>query len=142
MREILARAADGDARAELARETYLHRLRGSVAAMSAAMGGVDAIVFTGGVGENSAEIRGRSMDGLAFLGVAVDPRLNASGSADREIGAPGAAVRTLVISAREDLEIARQVRELLTAVPHGAAASDARTEAAGHPGITTTGHGA
>jgi acetate kinase len=99
--------------AELAREVYLHRLRASVASMVAAMDGLDAIVFTGGVGENSAEIRQRAMDGLGFLGIAADPASNDSGTGDREIGAPAAAVRALVISAREDIEIARQVRATL-----------------------------
>ena len=113
MRDILSRAADGDPRAELAREVYLHRLRGSVAAMAAAMNGLDAIVFTGGVGENSAEIRRRAMDDLGFLGVAADPVSNDSGTGDREIGAPAAAVRAFVISAREDIEIAHQVRATL-----------------------------
>ncbi len=113
MRELLTRAADGDERAGLAREVYLHRLRGSVAAMAAAMAGLDAIVFTGGVGENSAEIRERAMDGLGFLGVAADPAANAAGTGDREIGAPAAATRALVIGAREDIEIARQVRAVL-----------------------------
>jgi acetate kinase len=113
MREILARAAAGDARAELARETYLHRLRASIAAMAAALGGLDAIVFTGGVGENSAEIRRRAMDGLGFLGIAADQASNDSGAGDREIGAPAAAVRALVIAAREDIEIAGQVRATL-----------------------------
>ena len=110
MREILSRAAAGDTRAELARETYLHRLRASIAAMAAAMDGLDAIVFTGGVGENSAEIRRRAMDGLGFLGVAADPASNDSGDGDREIGAPASAARALLIAAREDIEIARQVR--------------------------------
>jgi acetate kinase len=113
MREVLTRAAAGDSRAELAREVYLHRLRGSVAAMAAALGGLDAVVFTGGVGENSAEIRSRAMDGLGFLGVRADAGRNTAGTGDREIGGPGAPVRSLVISAREDLEIARQVREVL-----------------------------
>jgi acetate kinase len=113
MRQILARAAVGDVRAGLARDTYLHRLRASVAAMSAATGGLDAIVFTGGVGENSAEIRRRTMAGLGFFGIAADPAANTGGSGDREIGAPGAAVRALVVSAREDIEIARQVRSAL-----------------------------
>ena len=113
MREILRRAAAGDTRAELARETYLHRLRASIAAMAAATDGIDAIVFTGGVGENSAEIRQRAMDGLGFLGIAADPASNASGTGDREIGAPAAMVRALVISAREDIEIAHQVRATL-----------------------------
>ena len=110
MREILRRAAAGDTRAELAREAYLHRLRASIAAMTAAMDGLDAIVFTGGVGENSAEIRQRAMDGLGFLGLAADPASNGSGTGDREIGAPAATARALVIAAREDIEIARQVR--------------------------------
>jgi acetate kinase len=113
MREILTRAAAGDTRAELARETYLHRLRGSIAGMAAAMDGLDAIAFTGGVGENSAEIRQRAMDGLGFLGIAVDPASNDDGARDREIGAPAVAVRALVIAAREDIEIARQVRATL-----------------------------
>jgi len=113
MREVLSRATAGDARAELGRDTYLHRLRASIAAMAAAMGGLDAIVFTGGVGENSAEIRQRAMDGLGFLGIAADPAANAADGGDREIGAPAAAARSLVITAREDIEIARQVRAAL-----------------------------
>jgi acetate kinase len=113
MREILSRAAAGDPRAELARETYLHRLRASIASMAAALNGLDAIVFTGGVGENSAEIRRRAMDGLGFLGIAAEQESNDEGDGDREIGAPAAAVRALVIAAREDIEIARQVRATL-----------------------------
>jgi acetate kinase len=81
--------------------------------MAAAMDGLDGLVFTGGVGENSAEIRQRAMDGLGFLGVTADPASNESGAGDREIGAPAAAVRALVIAAREDIEIARQVRATL-----------------------------
>jgi acetate kinase len=113
MRQVLARAAAGDTRAELARDVYLHRLRGSIAAMAAAMGGMDILVFTGGVGENSAEIRQRAMDGLGFLGVLPEPESNADGTGDREIGQPGTAARAFVINAREDLEIARQVRAAL-----------------------------
>ena len=110
MREILSRASAGDDAACLARDVYLHRLRGSIAAMAAAMDGLDAVVFTGGVGENSAEIRARTMDGLGFLGIHADLDRNQEESGDREIGAPAAPVRALVISAREDIEIARQVR--------------------------------
>jgi len=113
MREVLSRARADDPRAVLARDVYLHRLRGSIAAMAAALDGLDALVFTGGVGENSAEIRARAMAGLGFLGVAEDAARNAEGTGDREIGAPGAPVRSLVIAAREDLEIARQVRQVL-----------------------------
>jgi len=113
MREILSRAAAGDARAELAREVYLHRLRGSISAMAAAMNGLDILAFTGGVGENSAEIRWRAMNGLGFLGVRGDDERNARRTGDRDIGTPDAPVRTLVISAREDIEIARLVRAAL-----------------------------
>ena len=81
--------------------------------MAAATDGLDAIVFTGGVGENSPEIRQRAMDGLGFLGITADLAANASGTGDREIGAPASAVRALVISAREDIEIGRQVRATL-----------------------------
>jgi acetate kinase len=113
MREVLSRAADGDARCELAREVYLHRLRGCVASMAAAMGGLDVLVFTAGVGENSPEIRRRAMAGLGFLGVQPDASRNDAGPGDREIGSPDAPVRSFVISAREDLEIAHQVRSVL-----------------------------
>ena len=113
MREILSRAATGDPRAELARDVYLHRLCASVAAMAAAMNGLDAIVFTGGVGENSPEIRQRTLDGLSFLGAGVDPVSNDSGTGDREIGTAAAPVRALVVAAREDIQIAHEVRTAL-----------------------------
>jgi acetate kinase len=110
MREVLARVASGDSEAELALDVYVHRLRAGIASMAAAMDGLDALVFTGGVGENAAVVRFRACDGLGFLGVALDERANAAASGDAEVGAAGAAVRTLVVTAREDLEIARQVR--------------------------------
>jgi len=93
-------------------DVYLHRLRALIAAMAAAMDGLDLLVFTGGIGEHAAPIRSGAAEGLGFLGVAVDEELN-RGSGDREISRQGAVVRTLVVAAREDLEIARQVRELL-----------------------------
>jgi acetate kinase len=110
MRAVLARD-DRDAR--LAVQVYVHRLRASIAAMVAAMDGLDALVFTGGVGEHAPAIRERAAAGLGFLGVALDADANAAAAGDAEIGAPGAAVRTLVVTAREDLEVARQVRSLL-----------------------------
>jgi acetate kinase len=109
MRQLLARD-DDDAR--LALGVYVHRLRAGIAAMAAAMGGLDALVFTGGVGEHAPAIRSRAAAGLAFLGVALDERRNDAGRADADIGAAGAAVRTFVVTAREDLEMARQVRAL------------------------------
>jgi acetate kinase len=113
MREVLSRAAGGDAQACLGRDVYLHRLRGSIAAMAAAMDGIDAITFTGGVGENSAEIRARAADGLGFLGIEVDDDRNSGTGADHEIGADSAPVRAFVIAAREDKQIAAEVRSVL-----------------------------
>jgi acetate kinase len=113
MREVVARAEAGDRSAQLGLDVYVHRLRAGIAAMSAAMDGLDALVFTGGVGENSSTLRERCSDGLRFLGVALDAGRNHEGSGDRQIGSDGSAVRTLVVAAREDLEIARQVREVL-----------------------------
>jgi len=113
MPAILTAEAAGDPNAVLAIGVYLHRLRGSIAAMAAAMGGLDAIAFTGGVGENSPAIRARAAAGLGFLGIGIDGAANERGTGDREIGSPGALVRSLVIAAREDLWIARQVRTVL-----------------------------
>jgi acetate kinase len=113
MRGVLAAEAAGDEAARLAVEVYLHRLRAGIAAMAAALEGVDVLVFTGGVGERSAPIRARVAAGLGFLGIVVDPAANAGPTLDAEVGDPGAAVRTFVVEAREDLEIAREVRRLL-----------------------------
>ena len=115
MREVLSRGAEGDARAVLGRDVYLHRLRGAIASMAAALGGLDALVFTGGVGENSAEVRQRAATGLEFLGVSVDSVRNGNpdGAEDYEISADGAAARSFVIAAREDKQIAAEVRSLL-----------------------------
>jgi acetate kinase len=114
MRALLAR---DDAEAKLALDVYVHRLRAAIAAMAAALGGLDALVFTGGVGEHAPEVRARTAAGLGFLGVALDSEANARATADTEIGAAGAPARTLVVTAREDLEVARQVRGLLQRLP-------------------------
>ncbi len=113
LKAVLEAEAAGDADAHLAVEVYLHRLRAGIAAMAAALDGLDALVFTGGTGERSAPIRARAAEGLSFLGVAVDPAANAAAEPDAEIGAPGSRVRVLVLESREDLEIARQVRRAL-----------------------------
>ncbi len=115
MREIVTGAAAGRPEPRLALDVYVHRLRGAIAAMVAALGGLDALVFTGGVGERAPVVRALAADGLGFLGVVLDPARNETGPEDREIGADGAPVRTLVVAAREDVEIAREVRQVLTA---------------------------
>jgi acetate kinase len=113
MREVLERADGGEPEAALALEVYVHRLRAEIAAMAAALGGIDALAFTGGIGERSAAVRERAAAGLSFLGVAVDEARNGEAAADADISSAQASVRTLVIAAHEDLEIARQVRALL-----------------------------
>jgi acetate kinase len=114
MQAVVARAEAGDDDATLALDVYVHRLRASIAAMAAAMAGLDVLVFTGGVGERSAAVRRRAVDGLAFLGIAVGDAANIGAEPDVDISAPGAAVRTVVVAAREDLEIARLTRRALT----------------------------
>ena len=81
--------------------------------MAAATGAMDALVFTGGVGENAPAIRERAVEGFGFIGVGIDRERNLAGSGDREIGDTGTRVRTLVIESREDLQVAREVREVL-----------------------------
>jgi len=113
LRSILQAERDGDEDAGAAVEVYLHRLRGAIAAMAAAMDGLEGLVFTGGVGEGSAAIRARAAERLGFLGVRLDADANDAAEPDADIGAPGAAVRAFVIRAREDREIARHVRAVL-----------------------------
>ncbi len=110
MRELLGRTDDA---ARLGLAVYVHRLRKAIAAMTAALGGIDACVFTGGVGENAPAIRADAAAGLAFLGIEIDPDANATVRADGDVSTAAARARTLVVSAREDLEMARQTRQLL-----------------------------
>ena len=114
MREVIAAADRGDPDAGLALGVHAHRLVAGVAAMAAAMNGIDALVFTGGIGEHAPVVRSRAAAGLAFLGVAVDEQRNLAACSDADISSDGALVRTLVVSAREDLEIARSVRQVLS----------------------------
>lgn len=113
MRQIEAAAELGDEHAMLAVDVYLHSLAAGIAAMSASTAGLDVLVFTGGVGEHSARVRRLAAKRLAYLGVAVDAERNESGPADRDISAPGAFVQTVVVEAREDLQIAGEARFLL-----------------------------
>jgi acetate kinase len=113
MRETIAGAEQGDERCRLAFDVYIHRLAAGVAAMAAAMGGLDALVFTGGVGENSAPVRAAAAAATAFLGLELDPAANAADGPDAILSTAGSAVEVVRIHAREDLEIASQVRALL-----------------------------
>ncbi len=113
MREVEIAADRGDPDAVLAIDVYLHRLVGGIAAMTAATGGLDVLVFTGGVGEHSSTLRRRAGQRLTFLGVGIDTCRNDSAHHDCDITAAETTVRTMVITAREDLQIAREARRLL-----------------------------
>jgi acetate kinase len=115
---VLAAEDRGDDRAVLALQVYVHRLVTLAGAMAAAAGGLDALVFTGGVGERSAQVRRRCADGLAHLGVAVDAAVNEAADSsvqDDEITGASATARTFVVRAREDLQMAAECRRLLGA---------------------------
>ncbi len=113
MRDVRLAADRGNPDARLALEVHAHRLRAGIAAMAAALGGLDTLVFTGGIGEHQAQARAEAASGLGFLGVAVDEGRNTTAQPDCDISVRDAAVRTLVITAREDIEIARQTRAVL-----------------------------
>jgi acetate kinase len=106
-------AGEGDPDAALALDVFAHRVAGAAAAMAAAAGGVDALVFTAGIGENSAPTRARVCERLAFLGVELDPERNAASGPDRDIAAAGSSTRVLVVRAREELIAARAARRLV-----------------------------
>jgi acetate kinase len=116
MREVLAAADDGQQAAVLAFDVYVHRLCGAVASMAAAMNGIDVLAFTGGVGEHQPRLRAAVAAGLGFLGVVVDSGSNAKALGDADISGPAAPTRTVVVTAREDLEITQQVRQALRPV--------------------------
>jgi acetate kinase len=113
LREVLAGRTDGDPACALAFDVYLHRLARETAAMTAATGGLDLLVLTGGVGEHAWQVRAELAGALTHLGVALDDAVNCATTGDGDVSAAGAAVRTVVVTAREDLEIRRQVLDVL-----------------------------
>jgi len=109
MRDVQEAASRGDEVAERALAVYRHRIRRYIGAYMAHLGGLDALVFTAGVGENNALLRRRTLAGLEFLGIAVDVDRNELASRQaRFISPDGAPVAVLVIPTNEELEIARQ----------------------------------
>ena len=113
MRDVEAGAERGEPDAVLALDVYVHRLVAAIAAMTASAGGLDVLAFTGGVGEHSPTVRRRATERLGFLGVDIDALRNDNADCDGDISATGATVRTMVIAAREDLQIAAEARRLL-----------------------------
>lgn len=114
MREIEASARDGDERARLALDVWVHRVGQAIASMASSAGGVDAIAFTGGIGQSSASLRQEIAGRLAWLGVRLDDVANRGSGEDREVTASGGAVRVVVVDAREDIQIAQGARDALT----------------------------
>ena len=112
MREILTAIHQGHKRAKLAFDIYVHRLRAAIGGMAAVLGGMDALVFTAGVGENSAEVRAAACLGLEFLGVRLANQANARPCLDQDVSAPESRVRVLVIRAEEDWAIAKECWKL------------------------------
>ncbi len=120
LREIEKAAADGNEKCRLAINVFAHRARKYIGAYAAAMGGVDAIVFTGGIGENSASMRGRILQRLEFLGVILDEDRNRDASVRNDdeyalITTPRSRVEAIVVKTNEELMIARQARRLVNA---------------------------
>jgi acetate kinase len=108
MRQVLAAAQAGQAQARLALDIYAHRIRQTVGAMTATLGGIDALVFTAGVGENAADVRAAVCTGLDGLGLELDVAANASCRPDADVARPTSRGRILVIGTREDLVIVRE----------------------------------
>jgi acetate kinase len=118
MREILASIKQGHARAKLAFDIYVHRLQAGIGAMVAVLGGIDALIFTAGVGENSAEVRDAACTKLGFIGLKLDSGANTQQPPDTDIASPDSAVRVLIIRAQEDWAIARECWQLMRAPSH------------------------
>ncbi len=113
LRTILQARREGHAQAQLAYNLFIHRLRSEIGRMLAVLGGLDAIVFTGGIGENSPDVRADSLALFGFLGVVIDPTANGQSAGDRDIATEESRVRVLVIHTQEDVAIARAAWQLL-----------------------------
>jgi acetate kinase len=115
MRQIVAAMKDGHPRAKLAFDIFVHRLQAGIGAMIAVLGGIDALVFTAGIGENSPEVRAAACANFGFLGLKLDAAKNARSSADQDISFSDSAVRVLIVRAQEDWAIARDCWRLASA---------------------------
>ena len=92
---------------------FVHRVVSTVGGLVAVLGGIDALVFTGGIGEHSPVIRAQVAAALAFLGLRIDQSANAAATSDAVISPPSSPIKTVVITAREDLAVLREVRRVL-----------------------------
>jgi acetate kinase len=124
MRQIVAAMKDGHPRAKLAFDIFVHRLQAGIGAMIAVLGGIDALVFTAGIGENSPEVRAAACTTFGFLGLKLDAAKNAQSSADQDIFLSDSAVRVLIVRAQEDWAIARECWRLAPAKIRGRASAN------------------
>ena len=115
MREMLKAVKQGNQRAKLAFDIYVHRLRAAIGSMAAAMGGMDALIFTAGIGENSPQVRAATCERLEFLGIELDQHANANPQLDADISTQQSRVRVWVIRAEEDWTIATECWKMVRA---------------------------
>ncbi len=124
MRQIVAAMKDGHARAKLAFDIFVHRLQAGIGAMIAVLGGIDALVLTAGIGENSPEVRAAACANFGFLGLKLDGAKNTQSPVDQDISLSDSAVRVLVVRAQEDWAIARDCWRLVSARMRGRASAN------------------
>jgi acetate kinase len=113
MREVIAEMKGGDKKATMAFEVFNYRVKKYIGAYAAAMGGVDAVIFTGGIGENSPEVRKASCENLAFMGITVDDERNTSKETEKLITTDGSTTRVYAIPTNEELVIALDTKEIV-----------------------------
>ncbi len=118
MRQLTKAIEQGHERAQLAFDVYIHRLRSHIGSMLASLGGLDALVFTGGVGENAASVRAAAVEAFEFLGLNLDHEKNQASPADEDIAATDSAIRVLVVHTEEDWAIAQECWKLAKANQH------------------------
>ena len=114
VRDLESAAAQGGRRAELALEVFVYEVKKTLGAFAAAMGGLEAVAFTGGIGENSARLRAACCAGLEFLGIRIDPARNESGSGDRVVSAEDSRVTVLAVETNEEVIVARRAWRCLS----------------------------
>ncbi len=113
MRQIMSAIEEGNSRAKLAFDTFVHRLRRHIGAMISSLGGLDALAFTAGIGENSPQVRAEACAGFEFLGLKLDRQKNSESPVDCDVATADSAVGVVVVAAREDWAIAKECWKLM-----------------------------
>jgi acetate kinase len=113
MRQVLQKMRNGDSRARLAFDMFVHRLRFYIGALFASLGGADVLIFAGGIGENSPDVRAAACEAFAFLGLKIDQQKNSQSPPDQDIATADSSVRVLIVHTLEDWEIAKECWKLV-----------------------------